>query len=449
MKKILILFATLLISTYIWAQSPEKLSYQAVVRDANGQLIANREVGMQISILEGSIYGASVYVETQLATTNSNGLISIEIGSEDATVLNGNFSGIDWSKGIYILKTQTDPNGGSDYSITGTSQLVSVPYALFAKTAETVTGGIAETDPLYGKSEASKITTADITNLSHLSGINTGDQDLSLLATKAAVIDTAAAIRASIGSVSGSPASESDPVYSASQAANITSGDITKLNNLSGINTGDQDLSQYAKKTEVLRLTNTTAFTPDADYEPATKKYVDDVAAHTYSIGDFAFGGIIFWIDDSGKHGLVCTKEDQSAAERWDGGTNGNTRSLGDGAFAGEGNTFIIIATTAAFGDDGNTYAARICNELQVTEGTSTYGDWYLPSSYELHLMFQNKDAINTTATGNGGTAFAASSYWSSTEATFNGAKIIDFTDGTDSAQSKNNTHGVRAIRAF
>ena len=63
--------------------------------------------------------------------------------------------------------------------------------------------------------------------------------------------------------------------------------------------------------------------------------------------------------------------------------------------------------------------------------------------------MFQNKDAINTTAAGNGGTPFAASSYWSSTEATFNGAKIIDFTDGTDSAQSKNNTHGVRAIRAF
>jgi len=448
MKKIILLFSTVLISAIVLAQSPEKLSYQAVIRDADGQLIINQEIGMQISILQGSIFGASVYVETQNATTNSNGLVSIEIGSEEASVVYGSFSGIDWSTGTYIIKTQTDPDGGTDYSITGTSQLLSVPYALYAKTAETVTGGVSETDPLFSESSASEITASDITKLSNLSGVNTGDQDLSLLATIAAIQDTAAAIRADFNSVSDSTGSETDPVYTASEAANITATHITNLNNLSGINTGDQDLSLYVKKTEVLKLNNTTAFTPDADYEPATKKYVDDKVDSTYSIGDFAFGGIVFWVDATGKHGLVCAKDDQTSV-RWDGGSNGNTRALGDGPYAGSGNTFIIIATTAVFGDDGSTYAARVCNELQITEGSFSYGDWYLPSQNELELMYQSKDAINTTAGNNSGSAFASTSYWSSTEVSFSAAQTIEFTGGTSSAQSKANTNGVRAVRAF
>ncbi|WP_167606277.1 DUF1566 domain-containing protein [Maribellus sediminis] len=514
MKKTVLIISALLLIITSWAQSPEKLSYQAIIRNDAGQLVANQEVGMQISILEGSIYGASIYVETQTATTNSNGLVSIQIGSEDANVMNGVFSDIDWSKGTYIIKTQTDPTGGTNYTITGTSQLLSVPYALYAKTAETVTGGISEADPLYAESEAAKITASDITNLGNLSGVNTGDQDLSNLATKSAVIDTAAAIRATLNSlsvtsgdetdpvfaaseavnitttditnlsnlsgvntgdqdlsqlatiaalqdsvaavrttlsgISGSSPTESDPVFTASEAANITAAHISKLGNLSGINTGDQDLSSYAKKADVLSLNNSSAFTPDNDYEPATKKYVDDqVASTSYVIGDFAFGGIVFWVDDSGQHGLVCAKEDQSAAVRWDGGTNGNTRAMGDGAFAGAGNTFIIIAATAAIGDDGATYAARVSNELQITEGSSTYGNWYLPSAHELSLMYASKDQINTTATANSGSAFAADSYWSSTEVTFSAAKALDFTSGSETSQSKSNTHGVRAIRAF
>jgi hypothetical protein len=106
------------------------MSYQAVIRNASGTLVVSQAVGMQISILPGSETGTPVYVETHTPTTNSNGLVTLEIGG--GTAITGTFEGIDWSTGIYFIKTETDPAGGTDYTITGTSQLLSVPYALYA-----------------------------------------------------------------------------------------------------------------------------------------------------------------------------------------------------------------------------------------------------------------------------------------------------------------------------
>ena len=131
MKKSFTLFFILLITCVVFAQTPEKMSYQAVIRNATGDLVKNANIGIRISILQGSATGSAVYVETQAPTTNVNGLISIEIGG--GTPVTGTFSGIDWSTGIYYLKTETDPNGGTNYTITGTSQISSVPYALYSK----------------------------------------------------------------------------------------------------------------------------------------------------------------------------------------------------------------------------------------------------------------------------------------------------------------------------
>ncbi len=117
------------------AQAPDKMSYQAVIRNSTNQLISNEPVGMKISILQESADGTPQYVETQTATTNSNGLLSLQIGT--GTVVSGSFSNIDWSAGNYFIKTETDPTGGTNYTITGTSQLLSVPYALNAKIATT------------------------------------------------------------------------------------------------------------------------------------------------------------------------------------------------------------------------------------------------------------------------------------------------------------------------
>src|SRR5574344_1464448 len=299
MRRLFTILASIVVTVSLWAQSPEKMSYQAVIRNSGDSLVRNTQIGMQISILQGAVNGTAVYVETQSPTSNANGLVSVEIGTG---ITSDDFASIDWANGPYFIKTEIDPTGGSNYTIIGTSQLLSVPYALHAKTADVLTGGITETDPAYTASQAAKITSTDITNLGNLSGVNTGDQDLSGLATKTevtaglatkvdkeagkglstndytsaektklaaisgtntgdqdltglatktALADSTAKVRSELPDVSGFLSAETDPAYTASQAAKITATDITNLGNLSGVNTGDQDLTGLATKTEV------------------------------------------------------------------------------------------------------------------------------------------------------------------------------------------------------
>lgn len=130
MKKLLTIASCLILAISLYAQSPQKMSYQAVIRNASGNLISSSSVGMRISILQGTSSGTPVYVETQTGNTNANALLSLEIGG--GTVVSGVFSDIDWSNGPYFLKTETDPAGGTNYTISGTTQLLSVPYALYS-----------------------------------------------------------------------------------------------------------------------------------------------------------------------------------------------------------------------------------------------------------------------------------------------------------------------------
>ena len=134
MRKFYILVMFLLVSVCgLMAQAPEKFSYQAVVRNSSNQLVINANVGVRVSLLQGSVYGAAVYVETHTATTNANGLLTLEIGG--GTAIQGSVVSIDWGNGPYFLKTEIDPAGGSNYSVTSVQQMLSVPYALYAKEA--------------------------------------------------------------------------------------------------------------------------------------------------------------------------------------------------------------------------------------------------------------------------------------------------------------------------
>ncbi len=129
MKQIYSILVGLLISVIGLAQAPQKMSYQAVIRNSTNALVRSSLVGMRISILQGSSSGTPVYVETQTRTTNVNGLVSLEIGT--GTVVTGSFAMINWAVGPYFIKTETDPAGGTSYAIVGTNQLMSVPYALY------------------------------------------------------------------------------------------------------------------------------------------------------------------------------------------------------------------------------------------------------------------------------------------------------------------------------
>jgi uncharacterized protein (TIGR02145 family) len=130
MKRLITLLIVIGLAASVLAQAPQKMSYQAVIRDNLDHLVNSQVVGLKITILQGSSTGTPVYTETQTPTTNANGLITIEFGG------GAGFSSINWANGPYYLKTETDPAGGTNYTIAGTSQLLSVPYALYSKISE-------------------------------------------------------------------------------------------------------------------------------------------------------------------------------------------------------------------------------------------------------------------------------------------------------------------------
>ncbi|MCX6302378.1 MAG: putative metal-binding motif-containing protein [Bacteroidia bacterium] len=117
-----------------FAQVPQKLSYQAVIRDALGALITNTQVGIRISIIRGPLPGTLAYQEIQTPVTNENGLVTLEIGGENG------FDAISWGSEVHYIKTETDPDGGTNYTISSISQMLSVPYAFFAGKAQAICG---------------------------------------------------------------------------------------------------------------------------------------------------------------------------------------------------------------------------------------------------------------------------------------------------------------------
>ena len=439
MKKVFTFLVAILLTATIFAQAPQKMSYQAVIRNSSAALVPNKQIGMEINIRQGSQTGTVVYTETQTPTTNANGLISIEIGGGTG------FSSINWASANYYMETKTAVVAPlTTYTITGVSQLLSIPYALSAKTAESITGTITETDPLYSASQAANITATNITNLGNLSGLNTGDQDLSGLATTTSVTN---GLATKVDKVTGKGLSTND----------YTTAEQTKL---SGIATGAEvnvqaDWNQttntaddYIKnkpiipapadgsETKVTAGTNVTV----TGIGTITNPYVINVpGGTTFTIGQSYQGGIIFWLDASGQHGLIASTSDQTAGTPWYNGTYRVTGTSGDGLHAGIMNTAMIVATQMADNQTGF-FAARVCADYSVTAGGVTYGDWYLPSKYELNLLYLQKTLVG---------GFASAFYWSSTENDNFLAWLQTFVNSTQSSGGKNTLNSVRAIRAF
>jgi hypothetical protein len=217
------------ISLQSWGQAPQKMSYQAVIRDSNGDLISNQVIGVKISILKGSVDGDAVYEETQNPETNEYGLMSLEIGGNLAKVIDGSLSEINWTNDQYFIKTETDPNGGTDYTISGTSQLLSVPYALHANSADRLTSEITyeETDPKYSSSIASGIDEQDTASWNNKLDfyIETDPEFNSSIASGIQVEDTAYWNNKLDDFI------ETDPFFNSSTAKGITQADTSYWNN--------------------------------------------------------------------------------------------------------------------------------------------------------------------------------------------------------------------------
>lgn len=161
MKKLVIFSIILALTLSVFAQPPQKMSYQCVVRDKDGVLLSKQLVGMRTTILQGSVIQLVVYQETyNFTATNANGLLTVEIGSGKPTIVSGQFSSIPWSSGSFFLQTEIDPGGGTNYSIVSKSQILSVPYALYAEES----GSVTETDPVFGSSAAKGITWTNFGN---------------------------------------------------------------------------------------------------------------------------------------------------------------------------------------------------------------------------------------------------------------------------------------------
>jgi len=177
-----LLLTFFVLSNYSFCQVPEKFNYQAVVRDQDGNLIANQKVSFRINILSGSAQGTPVYIETHIDSTNKLGLVTLEIGG--GTVESGDFSIIDFGKYNYYMKVEMDKEGGTNYAEMGTTQLLSVPYALYAKDVENKDD--ADADP---NNELINSATLNGTTLEISDAGGTRQVDLSPLATGSATDD--------------------------------------------------------------------------------------------------------------------------------------------------------------------------------------------------------------------------------------------------------------------
>jgi hypothetical protein len=156
-------------------------------------------------------------------------------------------------------------------------------------------------------------------------------------------------------------------------------------------------------------------------------------------IGESYGGGIVFYVYDNGQHGLIAATADQSSNIQWYNGTYRYTGTTGDGLGAGAMNTALIIAAQIADNQAGN-FAAKVSANYSVTVGGITYGDWYLPSKYELNFIYLQKAVIG---------GFANVAYWSSTEVNSGGAWVQSFNNGIQGNASKLDIYYVRAVRAF
>lgn len=300
MKRIFSFIVAISIATTIMGQVPESFKYQSVLRNSRGDVRANTATTIMIDILQGSSTGTTVFSETHHVTTDNFGLINLEIGRGESRV--GSMSSIDWRLGSYFIKTTVD-----DIEM-GTSQLLSVPYALHAKTAEQVSGTARETDPVFITSPAIKITTTDVGNWA--SAYNWGNHATagylkSLVETDPYVAAINGLVKSNGFTISAAIAG-TDYLTRSDSAANVT-GIVSGANGGTGIDNRGKTISlggnlttSGAFPTTLISTANTNITLPAsgtlatlAGFEALSNKTINNLTPYALAAGFSIKGGTI------------------------------------------------------------------------------------------------------------------------------------------------------------
>ncbi|WP_455640939.1 hypothetical protein [Parabacteroides sp.] len=136
MRKNIIIFICICLNMLLYAESgkmPHAISYQAVVHDATGKVLANKTIGVKVEILKTTAEGSCIYSETHSSVSNANGTITLLIGQ--GTPISGNFSAIDWGADTYYLQLSMDTQGGTAYNKISSAPISPVPLSLYAEKA--------------------------------------------------------------------------------------------------------------------------------------------------------------------------------------------------------------------------------------------------------------------------------------------------------------------------
>ncbi len=459
---LIIALAHFLINSSIFAQAPQKMSYQAVIRNSNDSLLISTTVGMRISLVQGSPTGTVVFSETQTATTNANGLVSLQIGMGIA--VSGTFASIDWAAGPYYVKTETDLSGGTNYTIISSNELLSVPYALYSANGipgpagpqgqQGLTGATGPAGTFPPGTVAGEMNywngTAWVTvapglslpgnqalTLSLCNGVPTWGPCPPVLPT---VTTTAiSSITTSEASSGGMVTSDGGTYVYQWGVCWSTSANPTLANSFS-----QNMVSSYSFSSSLNGLTANTMYYVRAYATNSVGTAYGNQQTFTTNnlnaIGQSYQGGIIAYFLQPGdmgydvnvKHGLIASPSDQSTGTQW--GCYGIGIAGADGIAIGTGaqNTIDIMNGCSTAG-----IAARLCGDLEL----GGYSDWYLPSKDELNQLYINRVAIG---------GFGINYYLSSTQNGYNHAVFQYFTNGTQNYYQKNLCcDSVRAVRAF
>ena len=423
MKKFSPLVMFLICSYVAFAQTPEKMSYQAIVRDANNTLLVDKLVGIQVSILQNSETGSEVYIETHSVVTNMNGLVVLEIGMG---VTSYDFSSIDWTNGPYFVKVETDLNGADNYSISGVSQLMSVPFALYAKASG---NGIttSQADAIVGNTAKTGITTSQadaIVANTAKTGITSDQADAIVTNTTKTGIttDQADAIVANTAKT-GITSDQADAIVANTAKTGITSdqADAIVTNTAKTGITSDQTdaiVTNTAKtgittdQTDAIVVNTAKISLPSGGNEDDILKIINGeyvwVGEPTYQLNTFysELGGYVIDINSNGTHGVVVAMQDQGFSNWFD-----STNKIND---------------PANHDSDG-----------------AKFRDWRLPSKRELILIYQvylNSNPLDLLST----------TYWSSTEFNYLKAWCHVISSNSKYYDSKYGaTFDIRAVRSF